>query len=707
MTTPKIIISGQHRALVKKSNGDLFEGDIIDFTPGEETISMEIINRTVVLNQNDLVFIAFKGNVYKIGADNNEGFVFNKFKVSCVDGEVFDVITDITSTDPSNFFGYSIDGSNDYEELWFHKSGVLKIEPLDNSYTVPDTASDDTVRRGKLRIGSLLIEDGLISEDQLEIALAEQRVEGHKLGEVLVKSGAITEDELLRTLSIKFNIPLGKPNDLDISDLIISEMGLEFFEKNQCLPLKSEGSTLCLAVSEPLSESTRDKIKILSGGDVRETLFPVQDLQAEFKILETASSLGPPELDEEYLYKEVLQSEKQQSEHEITASASDAPIIRLVNRLIHNGLRKKASDIHIKPQERKLSVAYRLNGELIGEAVLDKKLNRQIAARIKILCGMDIAERRMPQDGRLVLGDKHRTYEFRVSCIPNTFGESMVLRVLDKDMAVDLDSIGFIDKDQKSLAEMARKPYGLILVTGPTGSGKSTTLFSLLKTLSSLPANIITIEDPVESIIEVANQIQVNNKIGLTFARILRQVLRHDPDIVMVGEMRDKETAEIGVEAALTGHLMLSTLHTNSAVDTIIRLNDLGIPNYLIAPSLLGILSQNLLKKLCPHCKIEVPPSSHSFEAISKLGFGTPEKLYEKKPGGCSKCNNSGYSGRTVTYEFLEITEPIRAAIHAGVNGKDLEAICIQEGMVKKAKRSFDLVAKGIIDHKDFLHSLF
>jgi len=253
------------------------------------------------------------------------------------------------------------------------------------------------------------------------------------------------------------------------------------------------------------------------------------------------------------------------------------------------------------------------------------------------------------------------------------------------------------------LADMAHKPYGLILVTGPTGSGKSTTLFAVLKSLSNMPVHILTIEDPVESEIKDANQIQVNNQIGLTFARVLRNVLRHDPDVIMIGEMRDEETAAIGIEAALTGHLMLSTLHTNSAVDTIIRLNDLNIPNYLIAPALLGVISQSLLKKLCVHCRQAVAKDDVAYARVESFGFGEAEQLYEAV--GCSECHQTGYSGRVMAYEFLVVNEDVRQAIHEGVTGRELQRIAIESGMVPKAKVAFNLANDGIIDYNDFIYS--
>ena len=278
------------------------------------------------------------------------------------------------------------------------------------------------------------------------------------------------------------------------------------------------------------------------------------------------------------------------------------------------------------------------------------------------------------------------------------------MRALNKEMALDLPALGLRDEDRRRLSLLIRKPYGLILATGPTGSGKSTTLFALLKTLSGLPIHIVTIEDPVESEIAGANQIPVNSKIGMTFARILRNVLRHDPDVIMVGEMRDQETAEIGIQAALTGHLMLSTLHTNNAVDTIVRLTDLGIPSYLLGPALLGVISQNLVPRLCPDCRKPVPADPELQSMARGLGFTDLPQLFEA--GGCERCDHSGYTGRTLVYEFLEVGDAVRQAIHDGLVGQDLQQVAVKTGMRPKARHAMDLAREGIISRSDLFHLL-
>ncbi len=558
-------------------------------------------------------------------------------------------------------------------------------------------------QRRKMRLGEILIEADLITEDDLQHALAEQKERGQRIGEILLTSHAITEDQLLAALARKFRLPTVDLDEYDINPLSGKEIGRDVVEKYGILPIDSDKHSVTIALADPMGLEAYEGICFKTGKKVHEVMTKASQLK---KYIE--QFLNEEQADEELACEFLQQDDDDQNEQlnelEITQSAEDAPIVSLVNRIIRNGLKKKASDIHILPQAKKITLAYRLNGQLLEENALDYSLHKQIAARIKILCGMDIAEQRMPQDGRLLLRDGKQKYEFRVSCIPNSFGESMVLRVLNKDMAVELDVLGLRDEDVKQLSALARKPYGLLLVTGPTGSGKSTTLFAILQSIAHLPAHILTIEDPVESEIPGSNQIQVNHKIGMTFARILRNVLRHDPDVIMIGEMRDPETAEIGIEAALTGHLMFSTLHTNSAVDTIIRLNDLGIPNYLIAPALLGVISQNLLKKLCTECRAELDDDDPAFTMIKDLGFNVPDKLY--RAVGCEHCNQTGYGGRVMSYEFLVVNEKIRQAIHDSVKGHKMQKIAVENGMQAKSESALKMAAEGIIDYNDFIHSV-
>jgi type II secretory ATPase GspE/PulE/Tfp pilus assembly ATPase PilB-like protein len=557
--------------------------------------------------------------------------------------------------------------------------------------------------RPKMRLGELLIEAGLITDEDLQFALDVQKQDGHRLGAILLESEIITEDQLLSALAKKFCLPTIDIDQYDINPLAGAEISREVIERYRILPIQADEHTLTIALADPMGLEAYGTISFTTGKKVHEVL--VKSSQLNFHLDHyLKKDIMEEELSCEFLHQDSESMDEPVNELEVARSAEDVPIVRLVNRIIRNGLKKNASDIHILPQAKKTILAYRLNGDLITENALDKSLHKQIVARIKILSGMDIAERRMPQDGRLLLRDGQTVYEFRISCIPNSFGESLVLKILNKEAAVDLETLGLREEDLKQVSMMVRSPYGLVLVTGPAGSGKSTTLFAILNSISHLPAHILTIEDPVESDIDGANQIQVNPKIGLTFARVLRNVLRHDPDIIMIGEMRDQETAEIGVEAALTGHLMFSTLHTNSAVDTIIRLNDLGIPNYLLAPALLGIISQNLVKQLCPHCRQELPEEDDTFTIIKDFGFDVPAKLY--KAGSCDQCNETGYIGRVMLYEMLAVDDYIRKAIHDGKLEDQLQQVAMERGMIPKAQHALQLAADGTIDHNDLIRAL-
>ncbi|MDX8397722.1 MAG: ATPase, T2SS/T4P/T4SS family [Mariprofundaceae bacterium] len=573
--------------------------------------------------------------------------------------------------------------------------GKIEVDELHSALEVQN--------RRKMRLGEILVEAELISEKDLQKALDEQKERGLRLGEILLNSHIVTEEQLLDALAGKFHLPTVNLDEYDINPLAVAMVDRSIIEKYKVFPIDADKNSITIALSDPMGLDAYDGVCFKTGKKVHE----VMAIGSQLKI-KIEDFLKEKYVDDslacEFLYQDNEEDEDDLSEFEISQSVEDAPVVRLVNRIINNALIKKASDIHILPQAKKITLAYRLNGQLLGENELDKSLHKKISARIKILCGMDIAEQRLPQDGRLILHDGPKKYEFRVSCIPNAFGESLVLRVLNKDAAVDLEKLGLRKNDLEKLSVIARKPYGLLLVTGPTGSGKSTTLFSILKSISHLPAHILTIEDPIESEIDGANQIQVNHKIGMTFARVLRNVLRHDPDIIMIGEMRDEETAEIGVEAALTGHLMLSTLHTNSAVDTIIRLNDLKVPNYLIAPSLLGVVSQNLIKTLCSNCKQVIDKNDEVFRTIDELGYERPKELFTA--AGCNECNDTGYDGRVMLYEFLAVNEAVRQAIHNGVTGHALQKIAIENGMVPKSTYALQLAADGRIDYHDFIYSL-
>jgi type II secretory ATPase GspE/PulE/Tfp pilus assembly ATPase PilB-like protein len=560
-------------------------------------------------------------------------------------------------------------------------------------------------RRKPKKIGDILIEAGLIKDDDLQKALVEQSKNRElKVGQVLIEMGVVTEEELISALAKKFHMPFVDLNDYTINPMVVEEIDSDILLRFQVLPIASDEHTLTLAASDPLDIEGFDTIRFQTKKRISEVLASPSQIGKLLKRELAAGSGG----EEDWLWIERVGGEKEEAlENEVVEvkAAEAPPIVRLTNKILINGICKGASDIHVLPQAHKVLVLYRINGDLQQELELEKWVQRRMISRIKLLSGMNITDHRVTQDGHMMVRYEGGVMEFRVSCIPNAFGESIVMRILNKEMAVDLETLGLSEKDHHSLALLARKPFGLILATGPTGSGKSTTLFALLQGMIHLPLHIITIEDPVESEIKGTNQIQVNTKVGLTFASVLRNVLRHDPDVIMVGEMRDQETASIGIEAALTGHLMLSTLHTNSAVDTIIRLQDLGIPNYLLAPALRGIISQSLLKRLCEQCRQPLDDEDDEvYQLLEDMGLERPKTLYQ--PGQCDSCNQSGFSGRVMAYEFLEVTEPVRQAIHDGKIGHELQEVAEKDGMISKARHALSLAESGVICRDDLVKLL-
>jgi len=578
---------------------------------------------------------------------------------------------------------------------------------VDQKQIVPADVENAVSKLGKKRkhIGQILIEAGLINEDDLQKALSEQaKNRSLKLGQVLIKMGLVTEQELISSLAKKFNLPY-----VDLNDYVINHKLIELFDMNlllryKVLPIASDEETLTIASADPLNFDAFDVLRFQTKKRITEVLAtPAQIEKIMGQLLDESATEG-----EDWLWiQQVSEGADSGTENEaVEIKAAEAqPIVRLLNKILINALHKGASDIHIMPQGKELRILYRINGDLLEVMVLEKWVQRRMISRVKLLSGMNIADHKITQDGRMMVRHEEGVVEFRVSCIPGAYGESIVMRVLNKEMAASIESLGLREADSIALSKIMRKPFGLILATGPTGSGKSTTLFALLQNIIELPLHILTIEDPVESEIPGTNQIQVNTKSGLTFARILRNVLRHDPDVIMVGEMRDKETASIGVEAALTGHLMLSTLHTNSAVDTIIRLGDLGIPNYLLAPALRGVISQNLVKRLCQFCRQPLDDDHDEiYEVLEGMALKRPDSLFRK--GGCDKCDETGFSGRVVVYEFLEMTESVRHGVHIGKVGSDLQKIAESEGMIPKAQHALSLAEQGIISRDDLLFML-
>ncbi|MFJ7828990.1 GspE/PulE family protein [Peribacillus sp. NPDC097197] len=509
------------------------------------------------------------------------------------------------------------------------------------------------------RLGDLLVEAGLISEDQLQIAL-EEKSKSQKLGDVLLQKGYITEQQLIEVLEFQLGIPhvslYRYPFDSNIFSLISEDMA----KRNLMIPLKKEGEKLYVAMADPMDFYAIDDLRLSTGFQIEPAIATKDDI---------LRAIAKHYTDEDGLEELMVTLNRDVNNQEETVD-QDSPVVRLVNQLLSNAVTHKASDIHIDPQEKKLVVRYRVDGVLRLEKVLPKNMQNVLIARIKIMAKLDITEHRVPQDGRIKVNLGHHPVDLRVSTLPTVFGEKIVLRILDLGNKLnDLKQLGFNKLNLQRFESMIAQPNGIVLITGPTGSGKSSTLYAALNQLNTEEVNIITIEDPVEFQLEGVNQIQVNTNVGMTFATGLRSILRQDPNIIMVGEIRDKDTVEVAIRASLTGHLVLSTIHTNDSLGTITRLIDMGVEPFLVASSLSGIMAQRLVRKVCRDCVEKQEPSKREIDIFAKRGM----KIESINRGrGCTSCNMTGYKGRIALQEILVINDEMRKLI---MNGEPLNKL--------------------------------
>ena len=538
-------------------------------------------------------------------------------------------------------------------------------------------------------LGDILLENRLLSKSQLEEALTEQKNTREKLGQVLVRRGFITEQQLLEVLEFSLGIPQVQLNQVKIDPAVVRLLPTTLIRKHYILPISVNQQRLTLGMVDPLNYEAIDDVRILTGLDVLPVLVSENDMNAaiqQFAALQVDSRM-------EKLLGELNQQSFGVVEMDTAPDIEDdAPVIRMVNSILQQAVQVKASDIHIEPLEYDVRVRFRIDGELVEVFTLPKKSFAAIVSRIKIMGNLDISEKRVPQDGRTRMIIEGREIDFRISSLPSIHGEKMVLRILDRTHALlSLPDLGFGAVNLDKIAALIRRPHGMIIVTGPTGSGKTTTLYSILTEINVAESNIVTLEDPVEYSLVGINQVQINNKAGLTFPAGLRSILRQDPDIIMVGEMRDTETAELGVRAALTGHLFFSTLHTNSAAGTVARMVNMGVENYLLSSSLIGVISQRLIRRLCPHCK-----EAYQLDetVASRLGMQDYVDQVFYRSQGCNRCRQAGYSGRMALHEVLVLGPQLRIAINNQVNSEDeLEAIARQEGMITMRE---DGIAKAL-----------
>ncbi len=551
------------------------------------------------------------------------------------------------------------------------------------------------------RLGDLLIREGLITREQLDKALQEQKSNGQRLGYNLVKMGFVQETEITKMLARQYRMPAVDLARFEVDPKICKLIPADVALKHLVLPLKRDGRTLTVAMADPTNLSVLDDLKFITRYDI----FPV--IAGEYT-LRTALDKNYEQVDAQLdtLLKDIeeeggaegeLEVVAQQEEDEAGAvSADDAPVVKLINAILTDAVKRGASDIHIEPFEHELRVRYRVDGALQEVMKPPLKLRAALTSRIKIMSALNIAERRVPQDGRIKLKMGKRVIDYRVSTLPVLFGEKIVMRILDKgNLTLDLSKFGFEPKAEADLLRAILNPYGMVLVTGPTGSGKTTTLYSALSRINTMEVNIMTAEDPVEYNLMGINQVLVRNEVGMTFAAALRAFLRQDPNIIMVGEIRDIETGGIAIKAALTGHLVLSTLHTNDAPSTITRMVDMGIEPFNVASAVNLIVAQRLVRRICSGCKTE---HRYAPEELKALGGDTKEfagiTFYKGK--GCEQCNGIGYKGRAGLYEVMSLTPEVRRMILKGASTSELQEQAVKEGMLTLRMDGLVKIKKGI-----------
>lgn len=556
--------------------------------------------------------------------------------------------------------------------------------------------------RKKMKLGDVLVNSKTITEDQLNKALELQKGTGKKLGEVLVDENMVNEESIAKALSNQLHlewIDLNAVNvNLDILDLIPASV----LKKNRIFPFEyAHGSmnVIRMAMADPMDMFAQDDIAIITNCQIEPVVATTRNI-----MLAIDKYYSNEEVDSAL---EAYAREKQQvvEADNFEDGVNSSPIVILVKEMIEKAVRQRASDIHIEPAERNVKVRYRIDGALYERAHYDINLLSAIVARIKIIGGMDIAEKRRPQDGRITQVVDRMEYDIRVSVLPTIYGEKVVMRLTSKNaLTREKSQLGLKPYELEQFDRVLKNPHGIVLVTGPTGSGKSTTLYTALSELNTENVNIITVEDPVEANIDGINQVQVNAKADFTFANVLRSILRQDPDIIMIGEMRDKETTSIAVQASITGHLVVSTLHTNSAASTITRLEDMGIEPYLIADSVKGVIAQRLVRRLCSSCKTERLATMEEKEFM-EVDVNKDVKLYE--PCGCPHCDNTGYRGRIGVYEIMEVTPAIRRIISKDEGAEAMKKQAISEGMHTLKMSACEYVLDGITSFDEMVKVSF
>jgi len=567
-----------------------------------------------------------------------------------------------------------------------------------------------------VRIGELLLKEKRITPEQLQEALNYQRANGGKLGFNLIKLGHVKDEEITALLSKQYGVPSIALGQFEIDPAVVKLIPADTAQKYQIMPLSRAGATLTIAMTDPTNVFAMDDIKFMTGYNVEPVVASETAVIAAIgkyygapkmagggeSALEVASRAldDMPQMIADAADVQVLEELEEINAETLQRQGEEAPVVKLVNVILMSAIQKGASDIHIEPYEKEFRIRYRVDGILYNIMNPAMKFRDAITSRVKIMAKLDIAEKRLPQDGRIKIrfadNGQAKDIDFRVSCLPTLFGEKIVMRLLDKDkLMLDMTRLGFESESLVRLESAIQKPWGLVLVTGPTGSGKTNTLYSSISRINTPETNIMTAEDPVEFNLPGVNQVQVREQIGLNFAAALRSFLRQDPNIILVGEIRDFETAEIAVKAALTGHLVLSTLHTNDAPSTVNRLMNMGIEPFLVASSLNLVCAQRLVRRICTHCK---QPSPVPAPGLLQVGFSKDDArtVVPQKGSGCDKCNNTGYKGRVGLYEVMEVTEELRELILVGASALELRRKAIEEGMITLRNSGLRKIKDGV-----------
>lgn len=550
-------------------------------------------------------------------------------------------------------------------------------------------------RRKKL--GDLLVDANVITSDQLTEALKKQRDLGLRLGETLIELKFTDENEIAEALHQQMGLPIARIREAKLAPEVIELLSEKFVRQHNVLPFElnpDNPNALRVAMSDPLDILAVDDLSIVTNMMIEPMVATPSDIR--FGIERYYGNEQVAKMADAYSEERKKQQEARGHQQEANEEVDNAPIVLLVNKIIEQAVNERASDIHIEAMENSVRVRFRIDGVMQEMMRYEHELLAAIVARIKIISGMNISEKRAPQDGRMTQRFDRVEYDIRVSSLPTVFGEKIVMRLASKQaLTRDKKDLGFPPEELRRFDELVRNPHGIILVTGPTGSGKSTTLYTVLSELNSGDVNIITVEDPVEADVDGINQVQVNEKAGLTFASALRSILRQDPDIIMIGEIRDEETAGIAVKAAITGHLVVSTLHTNSAASTITRMEDMGVEPYLIADSTVGIIAQRLVRRLCPKCKKPHVITDMDKQRLRLKGDASPT-IYE--PGGtaCAFCNGTGFRGRIGVYEIMPVTPNVRRVVAANGGAEEIQKVALQEGMTTLRYGAAKLVLQGV-----------